>query len=334
MHWLPSRLKTVEDVFALLAARGSKPDVLVAPDIHGCYLPLGIEAAPCPTVILHIDSFSAPHERAETSGLFDLSVVFHPSSVDRFSRKAVVFISHAIDTSCHRLRRAGDERSTDVAFVGNTEGSSYGTRAAALRMLKATPHDVAVRQAIGYEEMLALYCNSKIGVNVSRDDYPGDANLRCFEVMGCGALLMTGSPSELEEMGFRDGVDYVGYSTSSDMIDKITHFLAHPDARLAIASRGQSKVLAGHTYDVSARRLLEAIDPDVRARARARAASPPKFSADICARYYIARGYCSKAMALLARAPVQHWASIRRAGTVGRLVKAVCGRLITGQRVY
>jgi spore maturation protein CgeB len=42
-----------------------------------------------------------------------------------------------------------------------------------------------------YEEMVKVYQRSKIVVNVGRDDYPQDANLRVFEAMAAGALLIT-----------------------------------------------------------------------------------------------------------------------------------------------
>jgi hypothetical protein len=337
VHWLPRHLETIEEVFAHFEAQGVAPDLLVAPDIHGCYLPQGIEAARCPSVILHIDSFAGLEKRAETSQLFDLSVVFHPSSVAAFrrlGREAVVFISHAMDATARPPRTAQDERPVDVAFVGRTGGASYDTRRALLRILQQSTHNVRVRDGIGYQEMLALYGEAKLGINISRDDYPRDANLRCFEIMGAGALLLTGRPSELEEMGFREGNDYVGYSSGDELAGRIAHYLAHPEARLAIAQHGQSRVLAGHTYDAAARRLLAAIDHEIKASARARVASPPKFSADLRARYYIARGHCSHALGMLAQAPLRPWMSTTRAATVGRLIRAVCGRLLTGQDIH
>ena len=333
VRWLPHRLPTVQQVLE----RVPDAQLLIAPDVHGGYLPRGIESAPCPTVLLHIDSFSGARQRAETSQLFDLSVVFHPRSVQEIGaggRNAVLLVSHAIDAGEHAPRDAQDKRPVDVAFVGTLDAPDYAQRAAALRRLAATSPGLALRNGLGYEEMLALYGNAKIGVNVSRDDYPPDANLRCFEVMGSGALLLTGAPSELEAFGFRDGVDYVACSGAEDMATKAVHFLARPDERISIAARGQRRVLAEHTYEVSARRLLAAIDKDLIARARTRAASPPACSADLHARYCIARGYCSEALALLARAPRRQWMSVRRARTMARLMKAVCGRLATGQEVH
>ncbi len=44
------------------------------------------------------------------------------------------------------------------------------------------------------EEMSVVYKQSKIIFNLSQDDYLQDANLRCFEAMAAGALLITHNP--------------------------------------------------------------------------------------------------------------------------------------------
>jgi hypothetical protein len=135
-------------------------------------------------------------------------------------------------------------------------------------------------------------------------------------------------------MGFQEGVHYVGYSDIDDLAAKVDHYLGRPEARLAIASRAQDRVLAGHTYDACARRLLDAVDAGVVARSRARRERPPHRAADIYARYYIARGHASDAVSVLAQAPADQWLSASRARTIGRLVRAVCGRVLTGQEIH
>ena len=61
--------------------------------------------------------------------------------------------------------------------------------------------------------MAKIYKQSKVVVNLSRDDYLQDANLRCFEVMASGALLITPKPTELSEIGFIEGTHYVTFKT-------------------------------------------------------------------------------------------------------------------------
>ncbi len=336
--WLTSPAESLDDAEEDFRRRGFEPGLLVAPDVHGRCLPRGVERARCPTAILHIDSFSGTRKRAEISRLFDVAVVFHPSSVAALRRlgiEHVAFMPHAFDPTRVRLRRATEARSVDIAFVGRTSPSLYDERLAVLRMLRASEHRVSIEDGLSYEGMLALYGEAKIGVNLPRDDYPGDANLRCFEVMGAGAMLVTRSPSELEEMGFEEGEDFVGYATRTDLAETLRRLLS-PDRereRAAIAGRGQAKVLAEHTYDATARRLLAAVDDPVRAHARRRLVSPIRFSEDVYARHCLACGATSQAIGALSAGPARDWASAPRAKTLARLARAVCGRWVTGQPI-
>jgi hypothetical protein len=97
--------------------------------------------------------------------------------------------------------------------------------------------------------MAEVLRDSKVGVNLPRDDYPQDANLRCFEVMASGALLITPVPSELSHLGFRDGEHFVGFRTETELVDLISYYLGHAAERGRIAQAGRALTLREHTYD-------------------------------------------------------------------------------------
>ena len=104
--------------------------------------------------------------------------------------------------------------------------------------------------------MAEVLGSSKVGVNIPRDDYPRDANLRCFEVMAAGALLITPVPSELSDFGFRDGEHFVGCRTETEMVDLVGHYVDHEGERCRIAHAGRELTLREHTYDRRAETLL------------------------------------------------------------------------------
>src|SRR6266851_3617913 len=60
-------------------------------------------------------------------------------------------------------------------------------------------------------EVANVYRRSQIVVNIGRDDFPQDANLRVFEVLASGTLLLTSMPTELAQLGFQQGAHFVGY---------------------------------------------------------------------------------------------------------------------------
>jgi hypothetical protein len=110
------------------------------------------------------------------------------------------------------------------------------------------------------EELTSIYRQSKIVVNIGRDDYPQDANVRTFEAMAVGALLVTSLPSELTAIGFRDGVHFIGYRNEAEITGLVRTYLADEAARRTIAAAGRELVLREHTYDRRIHTLLELIE--------------------------------------------------------------------------
>jgi len=94
-------------------------------------------------------------------------------------------------------------------------------------------------------EMGAIYSQSKIVLNASIN---GDVNMRVFEAMASGALLVTDRIGNgLSEL-FQEGTHYIGYSTISEALERIGYFLEKSTEREHIASAGQQVVLENHTY--------------------------------------------------------------------------------------
>jgi hypothetical protein len=104
-----------------------------------------------------------------------------------------------------------------------------------------------------------LYRHSKIVVNVGRDDYPQDANMRVFEVMAARTLLITRIPSELTSAGFVEGVHFAGYTEEPEIIHLVRRFLKDDVAREKIAAAGRELVLGEHTYDHRVASLMDAV---------------------------------------------------------------------------
>ncbi len=111
-----------------------------------------------------------------------------------------------------------------------------------------------------YEEMARIYCTSKIVVNVGRDDYPVDVSLRFAEAMAAGALFITRLPSEIGQLGFEDGVHFVGVRSEAEILESVRYYLDHEAERRKIAEAGREKVLREHTYDCRAEELLRKVE--------------------------------------------------------------------------
>jgi glycosyl transferase family 1 len=134
-----------------------------------------------------------------------------------------------------------NDRDWDVSFVGTLDPALNPERTALVDGLLARGQAVNVVRG----DFRPVYPASKVVFNQSVRD---DLNLRCFEVMALGALLITDRISHsLEDIGV-PGTDFLVYARgdAGDLHAKIRWALDHPTEAEAIARRGHAKVIRGH----------------------------------------------------------------------------------------
>lgn len=247
---IPDMVPNGAPLRSILAAVGPVDGVLAVEAPRG-WLPRDVTTAPVATGIFQIDTKTWLQRRARWSLLFDMVFVFHPGTEQDFvsaGNSNVHLLPHAFrgpaltDSKEHALRRF------DVGFVGTTGGPQYQRRLRILRSLEACATMNDWRRRYQEHEALGVYRESRMVINIGRDWWPGDANIRCFEAMAAGALLVTYVPSELEELGFRDGIHFVGFRDEREVPSLVRRFLEDAHVRQLIASRGREEVLQRHTW--------------------------------------------------------------------------------------
>jgi hypothetical protein len=102
-------------------------------------------------------------------------------------------------------------------------------------------------------EARRIYSGARISVNVTRPHGPSSLNMRAYESMACGSLLLTDDRGDARRL-FADGREVVVYRDARDLAEKADYYLAHETERAAIAEAGRRRVLESHTYE---RRLGE-----------------------------------------------------------------------------
>ena len=143
-----------------------------------------------------------------------------------------------------------------MGWVGQISGALYRTRERWVPRLANAFRMNDWQRRYSLAEVAEVYRRSRIVVNFGRDDFPRDANMRVFEVLASGALLVTSLPSELTDLGFVNGLHFIGYQEEREIMSIVQHFLGDEGARANIARAARAKVLAEHTYDVRARELV------------------------------------------------------------------------------
>lgn len=207
--------------------------------------PLGLESAPCLTVMYLIDVHQDIDSRLRMSHFFDVVFVAQKDYVAKFheiGHRNTYWLPLAFEPAIHHF--PSESRPFDLGFIGKL-GYWGSLRYKTLTTVLPLYHTNDYKPFYTHSEMARIYGQSKIVFNASIN---GDLNMRFFEALASGALLVTDRiENGLSEL-FQEGAHYVGYSTVEEAIEKIDYYLKNPVERETIALEGQRVALAHHTY--------------------------------------------------------------------------------------
>lgn len=234
----------------IAASRGEAPEIFAhVADMPA--LPRDLHLALVPTASLDIDSFGWTTSRVRWSMLFDYVFVWHPSLVSLYQAAGhpkVFALPHAVDARLFILDGVQEDRPLDLGWVGGFGYAQHARRKRIVDTLAARFIMNAPQKRYSKEQTAEIYRHCKIVVNVSRDDFPVEANMRCYEGMAGGALLITGIPTELTEWGFREGDHFVGWRNEGEIPNLVDYYLRHEKERAEIARSGQELTLSEFTF--------------------------------------------------------------------------------------
>jgi spore maturation protein CgeB len=241
-----------------LRDRGEAPDFF-AHLVHTPALPADIQCCPIPTVSMDIDSFGWTESRIRWSMLFDYVFVWHKSYVPRYQAAGhpkVFDMPHAVDAVAYANCTSDSQRPLDVGWVG---AFGYGHYARRRRIIGSLAARVKMNNYAGEytkQQTADIYGQSKIVVNVARDEFPQEANMRCYEAMAAGALLITQMPSELPEWGFREGEHFIGWRSESEIPGLVDTYMKDSVQRARITRAARELTMGGFTFQHCRDRML------------------------------------------------------------------------------
>jgi len=203
--------------------------------------PVGLEKLGVPTVAYLIDTHIHTDRHMEIASMFDITFLAQRSYIPGFNAaglERVYWLPLACDPDIHG-KKAGFEKEHDVGFVGSLTDS----RRVDLLLKLAEKMDVRYDRLF-MRDMADFFCKSRIVFN---NAIRNDLNMRVFEALCSGSLLMTDHADGLDEF-FRDKESLVIYD-DGDIAELARYYLDHPDQREAIAENGRKLVLENHTYE-------------------------------------------------------------------------------------
>lgn len=119
-----------------------------------------------------------------------------------------------------------------------------------------------VDQDIWGKDLHQAFANTKIVLNITRAQFFGaetGINLRIFEALAAGCFLLTDYCDEVAEL-FAIGEELETFKSSSELVEKVNYYLAHPEKRAEIARRGHEAFQQRFTWKVRVQALLDAME--------------------------------------------------------------------------
>jgi hypothetical protein len=242
------------DLGAVLAQTdpSSHPDFYLFVESVGGHQPLNMEALKCPKIGYLIDTHLNLDYHLELAKKFDFVFLVHRQYVDEIRKvnPHTYWLPVACDPEIHSA--PGAEKCFDIGFVGSIQP---GSRRQQLLNCLASEFQIHYERCF-WKEMARVFAQSQVVFNECVKD---DLNMRVFEVMSTGSMLMTDMARESGQQElFRDGEDYAVYRDST-ICDVARFYLDNKELREQIAVRGRRMVHNAHTYDHRVADLLAVI---------------------------------------------------------------------------
>lgn len=241
-HDVPAPYNVDVEAFVASLPASWRPDLFLWIDSVPGYRPRGITRLDCPTACYLIDTHLNFPVHQEWAWRFDHTFVVHRQYCAELAAAGcsrVSWLPIACDPEVHG--RVDVPKRYDIGFVGSL--NQERRRHLIERLERRWP--VHVERSF-LRDMARTFSASRIVFNNAVKD---DLNMRVFEAMASGSLLVTDRApgSGLEDM-FGDG-EHLALYDDDTLEERVEYYLAHEDEREQIAAAGRAEVLRWHTYD-------------------------------------------------------------------------------------
>jgi hypothetical protein len=304
------------DLARAMAGCRPRPDLILYVDSPGPFFPRGLERVDAPTAAYLIDVHTQTAHHLELATLFDYVFIAQKDYLDSF-RKAnphSYWLPFGCDPEIHR--NLATERIFDVGFVGHLTIDRRKILERLARHFRVNDYD----RTCPPEEMAEIYSRSRIVFNrpVRRD-----LNMRVFEALACGSLLITERIGNGQDELFADRKHLVTYQEAGELEDLVANYLKQEREREEIAACGHARVVERDTYELRVRELLR-----VTTKGEGEAPARNEAASRVAARYVDI--YCRKGMLDSALAMARKLSPFRPASVVAaaRLAKTSLARCL------
>lgn len=217
------------------------PDLYLWVESVSGHYPRNLDKLACPKVCYFIDSHLNLSLHLQWAQNFDRVFIAQREYLDQFRQAGIT--AHWLPLGCDPEIHSGknNEKIHEIGFVGSVQQNS---RRHQLLSLLTANFSVYYERCF-WDEMSQLFSQSKLVFN---EAIRNDLNMRVFEAMSTGSLLLTDlARNSGQDILFRDGEDYAVYQDNT-IVDVAKFYMENEALREQIAARGRRLVHNAHTY--------------------------------------------------------------------------------------
>lgn len=242
------------DICNIIKKAKNKLDLIIEIEADRRHLS-GYKKLTIPKVFYGIDTHLAFNFHRNIIKDFDIAFVAQKECYLKLKRfyEGTYWLPLAADPETHR--RYNVSKLFDIGYVGSLNANVHSERMRLLNKL-GVEYSVLCVQNIFMEDMAKVYSLSKIGFNKS---IKGDLNMRVFEVMSCGSMLITDKIENGLNDFFENKKHLVLYENEEDLMEEVRYYLENEEDREKIAIVGQKEVHRKHTYDKRVEKVMETV---------------------------------------------------------------------------
>ncbi len=222
-------------------ASAEYPDLYLWVESVGGHFPQNLTTLKCPKACYFIDSHLNLPTHLQWGKNFDMVFIAQREYLGAFRQHGIraFWLPLGCDPEVHKKTDSG--KSFEIGFVG---GVFQGSRRQQLLTTLGDRFPIHYERCF-WDDMARLFSQSKIVFN---EAVRNDLNMRVFEVMSTGSLLLTDmARNSGQDALFADGEDYAVYRDRT-ITDVAGFYLGNDALREQIAARGQRLVHNAHTY--------------------------------------------------------------------------------------
>lgn len=248
----PEVVMSLDEVLLALPS-GWQPDLIVLGDDSRSLLVLGLEDAPCPTVMLSVDTHHHAWWHAPLGAAHDAVFVGQRDYLGAFAAAGAADARWLPLWAPDATPPPEPVRTHAVGFVGTLDPKLHPDR---VDFLEAVGRHVPIHAVGG--PWAPVYCRSRVVLNQT---IKSDLNFRVFEALAAGALLLTEHTGNGLLDLFEDAEHLVTYPRGDveAAVDRLRQYLADDAARARIAAAGHALVRARHLESHRAAHVLAVV---------------------------------------------------------------------------